>query len=416
MTIKFTPLTELNNEQIVNLKFLLILSGDIETNPGPSCPCGVKKARKVLFITCSECNNVWHVDCVGMKEITEIALEKLITWLCPACIVVDLPSLVKETLVRKLGTEVMTNVMQLMTDMEDRLNAKIENLASKKEESQAGYSDVARRKIESKVDNANRMLYNMTQQKDPAKVLEEKKEKATRTLIVKKYRSKNIKTSDDIRKVINKEYPGEIMRNVRTTAGGSILLELDDHETSGRIKNKWKKTLFGGNEGVVMIKENPPAGLIKNVFTDEEITEDDITDEIKKTFPDIEVDFFHNKDEEFTGTIKLMFKSEEELEDALKIRVGLFQQRYIIEKYIYRPRVIKCNFCQKFGHVARVCRSENPVCGKCSRTNHETINCQTPTSQHKCYHCHGKHETGNRNCDIMKQKLGEIMSRNNALQ
>lgn len=108
-----------------------------------------------------------------------------------------------------------------------------------------------------------------------------------------------------------------------------------------------------------------------------------------------------------------MFNSQAELEAAKKQRIGIFQQRYAIEEYEYRPRVIKCNHCQRFGHVARLCRSEHPVCGKCTGTNHETKYCDTTAENYKCNHCHGKHETGNRNCPIMKHKLDEIISRSN---
>ena len=117
---------------------------------------------------------------------------------------------------------------------------------------------------------------------------------------------------------MNKDYPGEILSNARTTAGGSMLLEFDDKPTADRVKQNWRKTTFGGNAGVVTIKENPPAGIIKNVFVeDEEKTDDDIINEVKRKYPDSEVDLFQ-KDDEFSGIIKIIFNNDAELETALE--------------------------------------------------------------------------------------------------
>ena len=286
------------------LRLLLLRAGDIEQNPGPItvCPCKVEKGG--FTIVCHLCKQNWHLECVGLEGLTEAPLRKIKTWTCDLCR--ERPAEITVELINKLCPDT-AKIMKQMNDMEARLNAKIENIAAIGNGTGNGFSDAVRRNMESKVNNTNRIVQNIVRQKDPNTVIQEKKEKDNRTLIVKKYMNKNIKDSKDIWRIMNKEYPGEIMRNVRTTAGGSILLELDDNETLERVRRKWKKTTFGGNNGVVMIKGNPPAGLIKNVFVnddddddEEEITEDDIKAEIIKTFPDIEVDFFHNKDDEFS--------------------------------------------------------------------------------------------------------------------
>ena len=76
----------------VNLRILLILAGDIETNPGPIqlrgdkniCPCE-DILRNVLYITCVKCEQKWHVRCVGLEGITEAPLKKLLHWNCHLC-------------------------------------------------------------------------------------------------------------------------------------------------------------------------------------------------------------------------------------------------------------------------------------------------------------------------------------------
>lgn len=129
-----------------------------------------------------------------------------------------------------------------------------------------------------------------------------------------------------------------------------------------------------------------------------------------------EVDLFH-RDDKFTGTIKVTFNTSDELDRAIENPIKILDQRYRVEKYSYRPRVIKCNYCQKFGHISRICRSkveEKPAtCGKCSGSGHETSECEVTAANYKCYHCSGKHEAGNKKCEIMKQKMEDLLSRGN---
>ena len=145
----------------------------------------------------------------------------------------------------------------------------------------------------------------MARKKEPESP-EERANKHARTLIVKRHKDANIKDSKAIRRVINREFSGEVIRNARTTVGGSLLIELDDKETADRIKEGWKNNLFGGNEGVVKIANNPPAGIIKEVYSDKDTDDDDIIRDIKQKYPNCEVDMFQ-KNGKFSGTIKIIF-------------------------------------------------------------------------------------------------------------
>ena len=37
---------------------------------------------------------------------------------------------------------------------------------------------------------------------------------------------------------------------------------------------------------------------------------------------------------------------------------------YYVEKFVHKPRAVKSNRCQKFGHKSRLCRSAKPTCAK----------------------------------------------------
>ena len=206
---------------------------------------------------------------------------------------------------------------------------------------------------------------------------------------------------------MNKHYPGVAYRDARTTAGGSIKIEFDDIKAGEGVQKNWKKTLFGGNEGIKNVSTIRSAGIIKDVFLDE--SEDEIEAEILSKYPDAKCDFFKRQNR-FTGTIKITFKNEKELQNAIENRINVFNQKYIIEIFKMKPRVIKCNRCQKLGHVSRVCRATSPKCGKCG-SSHETISCSEPKENYKCCHCEQNHETGSPECEIMKQKLDDIKKR-----
>ena len=69
---------------------LLLLSGDVETNPGPvRFPCGIcERAVKVnqRGIQCDGCDVWLHTKCIGMSsKIYQCLAESSATWICSNC-------------------------------------------------------------------------------------------------------------------------------------------------------------------------------------------------------------------------------------------------------------------------------------------------------------------------------------------
>ena len=66
---------------------LILISGDISTNPGPRCLCKLCKKRvKDRGIQCDVCSKWLHPDCIGLDETEYIRLgESDETWLCSDC-------------------------------------------------------------------------------------------------------------------------------------------------------------------------------------------------------------------------------------------------------------------------------------------------------------------------------------------
>ena len=144
-----------------------------------------------------------------------------------------------------------------------------------------------------------------------------------------------------------------------------------------------------------------------------------IEDAIKNQFPDSRIELFTRKDrvtgtDRFTGTVKIIFKNEEILNKAIQEKCKINSQRYIVEVFNPKPKVIKCHICQRFGHVTRTCKHKTqPRCGKCSG-NHDSETCNIPKEQYKCIHCDGNHIAGSYTCEKVKERLEAILNRGNA--
>jgi hypothetical protein len=149
-------------------------------------------------------------------------------------------------------------------------------------------------------------------------------------------------------------------------------------------------------------------------FVYDDLEEEEIENDIKDKYPGVEYELF-KKEGAFTGMIKVTFKDETQLNSVIANKFNLCHKRYLTEPFKHKPCVIKCNICQRFGHVSRLCRSKDkPVCGKCSQEGHETKDCTADENDYKCFHC-GKddHITGSYSCETVKEKLQELLDRQN---
>ena len=189
------------------------------------------------------------------------------------------------------------------------------------------------------------------------------------------------------------------------------MLEFENEEDIKRTEDSWNTDHFGGNSGLVEANERNCTGLVKFVYDD--IEEEEITNHINQDYPGNKHELF-KRGGVFTGMIKVTFSNEDQLKQAITNKFKIGRGLYITEPFKHKPRVIKCNTCQRFGHVSRLCRSKDkPVCGKCTK-DHETKDCTADESEYKCYHCSKTdHITGSHTCHIVKEKLQELLDRQN---
>jgi len=347
---------------------------------------------------CSGCENFFHNSCndhpISAKLYDELKdSPSYIKTFCPNCnhAMNDVA-----TQLRRL-TRKVTNV----TTKVDQHSDKIDKIGDLKSYSAA----VSGNKVH--INKAANQLVKQLSTQNKAVKVEETEERNKRTLLVRKPMNADIRDSKGIRKAFNKEYPGVIIRNCRVTAGGSFKIELDNPGETKAVADDWKRELFGGNEGVVSPDSLHTSGIVKHVYLD--ASEEDIKKSIMDKYAVSDVDFF-KRNGTFSGTIKVTFNTRNDLLEGISSRIKIIEQRFMIEEFKPVPRVIKCNRCQVFGHIARRCRSENSQCGKCGEKGHESNACTS--SSKKCVHCKKDgHITGDKSCEVMKQKLDEIKQR-----
>lgn len=86
-------------------------------------------------------------------------------------------------------------------------------------------------------------------------------------------------------------------------------------------------------------------------------------------------------------------------EEVLPVRVKVGYLSYQVRLYI--PPPIRCFKCQKFGHVAAVCRGKQR-CGKCGGEDHEYGKCPEGIKA-KCCNCGGEHSAAYKGCGAHKR-------------
>ena len=198
----------------IDRSFLLIVAGDVELNPGPGddtkCPC--EKDKRDPTIKYSKCKQCWHISCVGLKGITDAALEKLKSWNCVICL--ELRARIKAKLALDLNENKMDrldNILEKLNDMETNINKKINDKivvpdpmaynGNENNATEAPYRAVAIKKLERKQAETNNLVRNLIRKNDENRpVNEEELNRKKKTRIVRMPKDVNIKHSKDIRK------------------------------------------------------------------------------------------------------------------------------------------------------------------------------------------------------------------------
>ncbi|KAI2645876.1 Nucleic-acid-binding protein from transposon X-element [Labeo rohita] len=87
-------------------------------------------------------------------------------------------------------------------------------------------------------------------------------------------------------------------------------------------------------------------------------------------------------------------------EQVLPERVMIGYMSFYVREYV--PPPIRCNKCQRYGHIAKVCKGKQR-CGKCGG-EHEYGKC-SDRDERKCRNCGGDHTAAYGGCPVRKRAV-----------
>lgn len=386
--------------------------------------CICNEDKEALWIQCQnkKCKAFWHNVCAGLNNITKSEIKNISqSYNCPRCVMINVVS--EESCVTAgsgvssccsaKNKEAISHIKSTVRELKELIITGMPTGSQNENKISYAQATTAKGNETNTSKMFNKILKEVKKQ-NPANN-DETKLKLERTRLIRNPMDKNITNTKQIRKELNKLYAGLLIRSCSYTNAGSIFLELHDKASAEAFHKSWKLDYLGGNKGLITPGEKQSSGLIK--FVDETMTEKRIKEEILQQYEGTVVELFKKGPERiFTGTVKITFKNGQQYNEAVQNKIKIGNCRFYVEEFVSRPRVIKCNKCQEFGHISRMCRSSFIKCAKCNTLNHETKDCTVGEQEYKCCHCGQNHITGSRICDVMISKQKELTSRYSSSQ
>lgn len=191
--------------------------------------------------------------------------------------------------------------------------------------------------------------------------------------------------------ILKKELGGVV--NAQILADGKLLIECSSAMQKAKAE---KLTLIGGKkvESVVLGKRNGLKGVVYGVSLEMEMS--DLLKEVQgaKVVEATRIRSFRDGVKSDSTTVVLTFQGENLPE---KIFLGCLAFRV----QPYRRPPLRCFKCQRYGHIAAVCRGTRR-CGKCGE-DHVFAECRVEML--KCGTCGGGHVAGSRQCEQYKHAV-----------
>jgi len=164
--------------------------------------------------------------------------------------------------------------------------------------------------------------------------------------------------------------------------------EILSAEQLGKVKIIASEPFFIANE-----HSGKPARLKKGVVygIPTDVPEEEIAEELEI----MKVERLYrliNGEKQPTLSVALFFKHDQEIPSEVDFRYKVYTVRSFI------PSPVRCYACQRFGHIAKNCRSSKLRCPKCTG-NHEFKDCGiTARDSFKCGNCGGAHSAAHKGC------------------
>ena len=222
------------------------------------------------------------------------------------------------------------------------------------------------------------------------------------------------RNSSDTKRSFSKAFPKKKLLYAFRTTRGHIHLEFETHDESKEIEDAWRSN-FLGKDTVCRrprtLQKNFSV-IIKDVPKEDDFTDTNISSSLQPNYPEAKARRFIRKDSTILNTVKIDFRSHKDMEAA--VRDGLFLNDQFFRACEFKEDVkipiVRCYNCQKFGHIAKTCRSP-PKCSNCSGP-HSTSECDN-TKDRKCANCQSNHYANDPNCEAYLNHASKVYNQRN---
>ena len=231
----------------------------------------------------------------------------------------------------------------------------------------------------------------------------------TKTITIGNVKDASISNSARIKSVFNKCFPRMEIVHCKRAINGFILVEVDTAENAKKVVTSWDGSKFfkcgsesSDNTYAQILEDARAKSIIEDV--DKELTDEFLTKELEKTFPNASAKRFKNKYGP-THVVLLTFASKADQEKASKDKILIGNAIFRTKPYETRKRLTQCYQCFSFNHIARNCQKAR-VCPYCCG-NHEEKQCvikeKKETEKYVCINCRGNHSALFKECEVYKK-------------
>ena len=217
-------------------------------------------------------------------------------------------------------------------------------------------------------------------------------------------------TSQSIKEEINKFYSEINIKFCYPLPKGGIAIHTSSEEEQNTLLSPWPTGAFKTNHRVKSHKPLSLSGkssvIVRSIPTF--LSEEEIKSNLQSTYKSsISVRRFKTRNRQTNRPIIKITTSKTLSQSWLRNGIALNNRLFPCEAY-KKDNPTRCFKCQKFGHIAKFCKSSITKCNNCSE-NHMSFECSSSTT--KCSNCSGNHPSSSLDCPLYQRRAEEITKR-----
>ena len=215
-----------------------------------------------------------------------------------------------------------------------------------------------------------------------------------------------------LKDAINQDLNGIEIKQIKFTKNNNMLLYLANKQDYDQLTCEEANVQFAGKSLTILKPKLYPfviKGINYNNAKDqkEELSEQGVVNmkEIKSA---------RNKDAIINKVIVFCENEDTATNHKNKGYIYISYQKYRIEEYKPAIKLTSCYKCQKFGHIAKQCKSEKTICPKCGNDNHsrdENNKLICTADKKHCINCGQEHSSAYAGCEKKKRILQDMKNK-----